>query len=265
MQLSCDFREQEDKIDTYWPQLKVVIISGTTDSDPDTSQTIQHLTSLRRGTSLQHVDFDFRWKYDEHGPLGLRMLSNMLNQEPTTVSTEDFNESNHYTDLRSLRLTRALIPPQKLQQVLEDAVTAGKLHTLDLVFPLEPFGTPQGAISTQHLREHAWLRGAESIKCLGVFEFRFRDYPKNDEDLPLPSFLASLPNLEVLEINSAHYEGLEFCTVIEAILKVTKLRTIYQTTVQGAWLDQLKVLASKYGVKLVWGERLREWPLPIEV
>ncbi|KAJ3462924.1 hypothetical protein MRS44_007710 [Fusarium solani] len=258
-------RQPEDtELDEFWPNLNVVIVNGSTDSDPETAETIQKLASIRQGDTLQYVDFDFRWKYDEQGPLGLRMLSNMLNQEPATMDSDEFNQGNQYKNLHSLRLTRALIPPSQLQAVLSDAIEARKLHTLDLVFPLEPFGTPQGSISVEHLRKHAWLRSAESIRCLGIFEFRFRSYPKNDDDLPLPSFLATFPNLEVIEINSAHYEGPEFGTVIEAILKVTHLRKIYQTTVQGIALDQLRGLAAKYKVELVWGERPRQWPLPIE-
>lgn len=255
---------ENTKLDEFWPNLHAVIVNGSTDSDLETSQTIQKLTSIRRGDTLRYVDFDFRWKYDEHGPLGLRMLSNMLNQEPETMEADEFNRDNQYKNLRSLRLTRALIPPSKLEEVLSDAIAARKLHTLDLVFPLETFGTPHGSTSVEHLREHAWLRSTESIRCLGIFEFRFRSYPKNDDDLPLPSFLATFPNLEVIEINSGHYEGPEFCTVIEAILKVTHLRKIYQTTVHGIALDQLRGLAAKYNVELIYGERLRQWPIPIE-
>lgn len=252
----------DDEIDNVWKELKVIVVNGSTDSDPETSETIRRLTSIRRGCDLHHIDFDFRWKYDDFGPLGLRMISDMLNQEPSSVSADGFN--NNYRNVRSLRLTRALITPMKLQQVLQDTIIDENLHTLDLVFPLEPFGAPLGQTSAQHLQDHAWLRGANSIRCLGVFEFRFRAYPRNDEDLPLPSFLASFPNLEVLEINSGHYEGLEFCTVIEAILKVTKLKMIYQTTVKGVHMDQLKAFAKKSGVELVWGERPRTWPFAIE-
>lgn len=239
-------------------------MNGSTDNDPETAETIQKLASIRQGDTLQYVDFDFRWKYDEQGPLGLRMLSNMLNQEPAPMGQGGFDQGNQYKNLHSLRLTRAFIPPPQLQAVLSDAIEARKLHTLDLVFPLEPFGTPQGSISGEHIRKLEWLRGAESIRCMGIFEFRFRSYPKNDDDLPLPSFLATFPNLEVIELNSAHYEGPEFATVIEAILKVTHLRKIYQTTVQGTALDQLRGLAAKHNVELVSGERSRQWPLQIE-
>ncbi|KAF7542317.1 hypothetical protein G7Z17_g11681 [Cylindrodendrum hubeiense] len=256
--------EQTVQTDAIWKDLKTVIISGTTDSDPETAENIQRLTSIRRGANLQYIDLDFRWKYDELGPLALRILTNGLNQQPTSVSTDEFDQNNHYDDLRSLRLTRALITPDKLQQVLQGAILAGKLHTLDLVFPLEPMGGAEGVMSARHLREHDWLRGAASIRCLGVFEFRFRSHPRDDDELSLPAFLASFPNLETLEINSDHYEAPEFYTVIRAILKVTKLRTIYQTIVQGVVLDKLRALTAKAGVELVSGQRQRAWPMPIE-
>ncbi|KAL6415073.1 hypothetical protein AUP68_01615 [Ilyonectria robusta] len=256
--------DQNGRISTIWRDLRTVIVTGTTDYDPETSENIQRLVSIRRGANLHHIDFNFRWKYDDHGPLALRTLSDTFDQGPGSVSADDFDQSNHYDDLRSLRLTRALIAPAKLQQVLGNTILAGNLHTLDLVFPLESFGSTEGVTSAQHLREHEWLRGAASIRCLGVFEFRFRSHPRDDEDLPLPAFLASFPNLETLEINSGHYEGPEFCTVIQAILKVTKLRTIYQTVVQGVMLDKLRTLTTKAGVTLVSGERQRTWPMPIE-
>jgi hypothetical protein len=79
----------------------------------------------------------------------------------------------------------------------------------------------------------------------------------------LPGFLASFPNLEVLEINSSHYDQREFCIMIEAILKVTHLQRIYQKTVLGDWRDKLIEATRKQGVELIWGDRPREWPLAI--
>lgn len=196
------------------------------------------------------------------GPLGRHFETHMLSLDPASGIAG--LARNIYGSMRSLRLARDLITPLKLQQVVHDSIMGNKLHTLDLVFPLEPLGVPPGHTSAQHLKEHEWLRGASSIRCLGVSEFRFRSYPKNDDDLPLPSFLASFPNLETLEINSGHYEPLELCSVIEAIIKVTKLKRIYQTSVQGVCLDQLRALASKADVELVWGERPRHWPVEIE-
>ncbi|KAF5026187.1 hypothetical protein F66182_1751 [Fusarium sp. NRRL 66182] len=250
------------KLDDYWPELKAVIMHGANDSDPDTAATIQQLTSLRGGRTLQYIDFDFRWQRNDEGPLGLIIMSQMLNQEPETLTTDGHN--CQYVDLRSLRLRRALIPPLKLQTVLGDTLASRKLHTVDLVFPLEPQGAPEGAYSTQHIHELVWLRGEQGIKCIGLSEFRFRAYPRSDEEMYLPGFLASFPNLEILEINSSLYDEREFCVLIEAILKVTHLQKLYQQTVAGDLWDRLCAVVKKYGVEPIWGDRPREWPRPIE-
>ncbi|KAF4455656.1 F-box/TPR repeat protein pof3 [Fusarium austroafricanum] len=254
----------DQNLDDFWPELKVVTVHGSNDSDLNTAQTIQQLTSLRGGRTLQYIDFDFRWKPDDEGPLGLIVFLEMLNREPEMLATDGDNKHCQYADLRSLRLRRAMIPPLKLQKVLGDTLISHKLHTLDLAFPLDPQGVPEGSGSTKHIQEHAWLRGEEGIKCIGLSEFRFRAYPKTDDEMYLPGFLASFPNLEVLEINSSHYEPRELCIMIEAILKVTHLQKIYQKTVHGEWGDQLRKLTAKNGVELIWGDRPRQWPLTIE-
>jgi F-box/TPR repeat protein Pof3 len=242
-----------DEDDHLWKELKVIVIHGSANIDPVTAEGIRRLTSIRRGCDLEHIDLDFWWKYgDAFGPVSSH-----------AVSTPELN-NNNYENIRSLRLTQNLIAPERLRHFLHDAMSGQKLHTLDIFFPLEQFGTPFGQNSSQHLQSYAWLRGATSIRCLGVSEFRFREYPKNDDDLPLPSFLASFPNLETLEINSSHYEGIEFCTVVEAIVKVTKLKKIYQNTIKGVYMDKLKEVAKKSGVELVWGERPRPWPFVID-
>lgn len=237
---------------------------GPDDSDLNTAQAIQQLTSLRGGQTLQYIDFDFRWKPHDSGPLGLIVLSERLNQEPEMLTTDGYNKYCQYTDLHSLRLRRALIPPLKLQKVLGDTLAAHKLHTLDLAFPLDHQGAPEGSASTRHIQDHAWLRGEHGIRCIGLSEFRFRAYPKTDDEMYLPGFLASFPNLEVLEINSSHYDQREFCIMIEAILKVTHLQKVYQKTVLGDWRDKLSEATRKQGVELIWGDRPREWPIAIE-
>ncbi|KAF4344665.1 f-box TPR repeat pof3 [Fusarium beomiforme] len=252
------------KLDEFWPELKAVTVHGPNDSDLDTAQTIQQLTSLRGGRTLQYIDFDFRWKPDDEGPLGLIMLSEILNREPEMLTTDGYTKHCQYADLRSLRLRRAMVPPLKLQKVLSDSLTSHKLHTLDLAFPLDPQGVLEGSSSTKHIQDHAWLRGEPAIRCIGLSEFRFRAYPKTIEEMYLPSFLASFPNLEVLEINSSHYEARELCIMIEAILKVTHLQKIYQRTIHGEWGDKLRKVTSRYGVELIWGDRPREWPLKID-
>ncbi|KAJ4021947.1 hypothetical protein NW766_000976 [Fusarium irregulare] len=252
------------RLDDCWPRLRAVTVHGPNDSDLDTAHTIQQLTSLRGGRALQYIDFDFRWKPDDEGPLGLIVLLERLNQEPEMLTTDGYNKHCQYTDLRSLRLRRAMIPPLKLQKVLGDSLRAHKLHTLDLAFPLDHQGALEGSASTRHIQDHDWLRGEHSIRCIGLSEFRFRAYPKTDDEMYLPGFLASFPNLEVLEINSSHYDQREFCIMIEAILKVTHLQKIYQKTVLGDWGDKLREATGKQGVKLIWGDRPRQWPLVIE-
>jgi F-box/TPR repeat protein Pof3 len=80
--------------------------------------------------------------------------------------------------------------------------------------------------------------------------------------MPLPAFLASLPNLETLDINSEQYDGAELSSVITEIIRVTKLKTIYQATVKGTNLDKLNRFANSVGVDIIWGERPLVWPVP---
>lgn len=192
------------------------------------------------------------------------MPNTTLNQQPAEASADEFAQSNHYDDLRSLRLSRTTDPPVNLQEILSAALAAGKLHTLDIVFPLDDHRMREGAASSQHLRDCAWLCNASSIRNLGLFEFRFRSNPRDDNDMMLPAFLASFPNLETIDLDSSFYVDTEFVTVVKAILRATKLRKIYQHTVHGVMLDQLTALAAKLGVELVWGGRERQWPMPVE-
>ncbi|KAH7149550.1 hypothetical protein B0J13DRAFT_621398 [Dactylonectria estremocensis] len=253
------------EIDELWKDLKTFTlgVEDITVWDPETAEIVQKLTALRRGTDFQHIDFDFHWKWDEHGPLARGGLRRMFNHQLTPLTVNGVDLYNQYDDLRSMRLTHAVISSTVMERSVAGAVQAGKLHTLDLVFPLERHGSAEGAASTEYLREHEWLRGATSIRNMGVFNFRFRSHPRDDE-MPLPAFLASFPNLETLEIRSQHYDITEFYTVLEAILKVTKLRTLYQTAMQGVLLDWLTALTEKAGVELISGTRPREWPRPIE-
>lgn len=124
-----------------WPNLKAVLISGSTDSDPETSENIIRLTSMRKGVDLQHIHFDFRWKYDEQGPLGLRMLSTFLNHHPASMA-DAAAETNNYRCLRTLRLNRALIAPDHLHAAVQDSLAAGRLEALDIVFPSNPSAPP---------------------------------------------------------------------------------------------------------------------------
>ncbi|PTD02670.1 hypothetical protein FCULG_00009797 [Fusarium culmorum] len=234
VQLSMEI-PTDTELDDYWPRLRAITLHGPDASDVNTVQAVRQLTSQRGRHSLQYMDFDFRWRVDHEGPLGLIVLLETLNQEQGMLAADGFNKNCQYTDLRSLRLRQAIVPPLKLGKVLGDTLTAQKLHTLDIAFPLDHQGAPEGSASTQHIQDHSWLRGDHGIRCIGLSEFRFRAYPRTDDEMYLPGFLASFPNLEVLEINSSHYDQREFCTMVDAIIKVTHLQKIYQKTVLGDW------------------------------
>lgn len=215
------------------------------------------LLCVNSGRSLRHIDLAIPITDDgdqEHDGLIFTSENPLV---PLAVDEE--HRVNDYGNVRSLRLHKLIVTPQKLQAMFADNVVDGTLHTFDINFPLDDFGQPVGQASIAHLPKYEWLRGASSIRSLGVYDFRFREYPQNDTELPLPSFLASFPNLETLELRTGAYESRELCLVIKAILEVTHLKTIYQCQVQGVSLDELKVLVKSHGVELVWGERPREW------
>jgi F-box/TPR repeat protein Pof3 len=261
---------REAQLHTLWPNLKTLVIHKSADLDFETSENIILLASIRLGTGLQHIDFDFRWGGDDgYGPLNLRILTNLFDQRSAHIAdlseNDDVTETNDYSELRTMHLSRALIAPERLQLALQQSLTAGRLETLDIVFPLEPIGAAPGATSVQHLRKFAWLRGAPSIRCLGLFDFRFHMYYTGDGDFPLPSFLASFPNLETLVIKSDHYQSEEFFGVLRDVLRAnTKIKRVYQKSVQGVALDELKRMTAGAGVELIWGERPREWPMKVD-
>ncbi|CCE29626.1 uncharacterized protein CPUR_03473 [Claviceps purpurea 20.1] len=142
-----------------------------------------------------------------------------------------------------------------------------QLGSFDIVFPDESTTAigRVGDASIRHLKAYEWARGAPSIHTMGCHHFRFRSDPKNDEDLPLPQFLASFPNLRTLEIYSAQYsyEPSEFVNVVVAIMKRTHLKTIYTTDVEGAALGQLKQAAREHDVELIDKLRPQQWPMPL--
>ncbi|KPM43089.1 hypothetical protein AK830_g3459 [Neonectria ditissima] len=253
-----------DQIDTAWGDLKTVVVKKNGRLDTETADNFRRLISIQRGKTLQYIDLDFTWRLDRYGPLEFKLPRTMPNQQPAEDSANEFTHINYYEDLRSLRLSRNTGSPANLQEIISPALAAGKLHTLDIVFPLDDHGMREGAASSQHLQDYAWLRSASSIRNLGLFEFRFRSNPRDDLDMMLPDFLASFPNLEVIELDSSFYVDGEFASFVKAILRATKLRKIYQRTVHGVMLDQLTALAAKSGVQMVWGQRECQWPAPLE-
>ncbi|POR32611.1 Uncharacterized protein TPAR_07195 [Tolypocladium paradoxum] len=259
----------KDIFDTLWNHLKVLVFSmpglGPAAQSLNTITTVTLLTSLNFGKNLQHIDVEVPWT--NSGPATEEVFTDTAGLSRyglTDVDGLPLLRLDQFRNLRTIRLKEFSHVPARMQRIFDKTVRNGKLHTFDIVFPLLSLEDPTGTQSFDHLKGYAWLRGCESIRCLGVSRFRFREFPRSDDDLPLPNFLASFPNLETLSLSSEEYSAEEFCTVIEAIMKVTHVKTIYQDRVNGALMDQLRKLAEGYGVQIIWGERPREWPVPLD-
>lgn len=265
----------EDKWSHIWPNFKaLVVIEGysSTAARFVTTLVISILTSLNHGHKLEYIDLDLPWRPDPDAPaiepltLDPGPAINKVWNMAGTALDPGGSWQNVYKSLKVVRLANAALNPEVIQQVAGCQAAAGQLHTLDIVFPPEPLSGIPGAVSSAHLAKYEWLVGASGIRCMSISQFRFRPFPRTSEDLPLPSFLASFPNLETLEIRSEHYEEAELCSVISAIVKESAtLKQIYQSQVRGVLMDKLGVLAAQKGVRIVWGERPREWPIPLQI
>ncbi|EXV04435.1 tetratricopeptide domain protein [Metarhizium robertsii] len=253
-----------EKWHTMWNHLKVLIFEESSVVGPisqveNSLLTLRLLTCLNYGNSLQHIRFDIPSdNEDRHGRH--RVFSNSR----TLHGDIDIPQYPEFRNLHSLASKSLCISPDILRLVFSDALNMGKIQSFDIVFPIESLNDRVGDRSITHLKGYEWLRGAASITSMGCYRFRFRSYPRNDDDLPLPQFLASFPNLETLSIFSENYEEAEFAGVVAAILKVTTLKTIYTTSVKGAVMDQLRTVAESQGVKLIWGHQPQAWPVPLD-
>lgn len=262
-------RGWEGEWDKLWPKLSSLTILFYEGLAPAVriACAISVAASIQRAESIRHIDFAFRWTYGETAyPKDLLSEQPAKGLDPSLLpasATDDIWRPNNYKSLQSLRLSGISLDPTVTGQLLEQQAKSGQLNNIDIVFPLEPLQATQGELCASHLAGYEWLCGSPSVQSMGIFQFRFRSFPRNDVDLPLPNFLASFPKLEVLEIKSDNYDELEFCSVLEAIMKVTKLNVIYQGQVKGALMDKLVTLARSRGVEVIWGERPRQWPVPL--
>ncbi|ATY66228.1 Tetratricopeptide-like helical [Cordyceps militaris] len=267
---SSDWEDQWSKI---WPNFKALVVAGGNTSTAARfaiTLTIRLLSSLNHGNKLEYIDLDLPWSPNPDAvaiePLTLDpgpAVQKVWNMTGTVLDPEN-NWQNEYKSLRTIRLANAVLDPESLQQVAQGQAAAGRLDTLDIVFPPESLATAAGAASTAHLAKYQWLAGAPGLCCMALSHFRFCPFPRTADDMPLPTFLATFPRLETLEIRSDHYDEAEMCSVISAIIKETKtIKLIYQSQIRGALMDKLGTAAAKLGVKVVFGDRPREWPVPV--
>ena len=173
---------------------------------------------------------------------------------------------NDYVNMRSLRLESHSMKGEHADRVLGEAVRSGKLHTFTIIFPELEMSRPDGEQARQHLASYAWLRGSPSITCLKLGDFSFPRY-SDTETGPLPDFLATFPNLRVLDINSPHCEEAEFCAIVEGIMKVLakrgRLKEVFQVRAKGVWMDRLVESGRRKGIAVRNKTMPRTWPVQL--
>ncbi|CCE29310.1 uncharacterized protein CPUR_03003 [Claviceps purpurea 20.1] len=209
-----------------------------------------NLKVLFRGNSLQHIRLDFG------DPSWSCMFRDLRSQLPTS----DVTQVSEFQSLRSFRSCGLPMSPVGAQNLISHGIQTGQLSSFDIAFPQS---SPDHQKSINHLQGYEWLRGAPSIVTLGCYDFFFPSYPKDNEDLCLPQFLATFPNLQTLSIRSSRYRLPSFTHLMKEILKLTHLKTIYTYHYNDhPRVRFLRQAAEERGVELIMGERPQQWPMP---
>jgi F-box/TPR repeat protein Pof3 len=254
-------------IQTRWAGKLKVLVYASRESELH----VEYLNGLIRtlcvnhGDTLQYVDIAARWE----DPSQLTVIGESFSEDEIVDLVDGRQvmprprDLNTFASLRSLRLERTVLDGEGARRALQMPLDSGKLGHFDIVFRKPGYRETEGPASVKRLRDFAWLQGAESIRSLGVHNFRFTRHPRDDNDLPLKGFLATFPRLEELEATSDYYEQQEFCTLLGDIILATNLKRIYQSVVTGAWLDKLRIAAAENGVEVIFGPRPREWPVQL--
>lgn len=209
----------------------------------------RHLIALNAGKNLKVLDIHYSWEYTNHSQADNDIFSRMHREH-----------AYEYENLEILRLSGLVIWPQMAQRLFETPIRTGKLHTFDIVFPLPTFREAPGQSSADHIQKYQWLEGAESIRCIGIYQFSFKTYV-NASDNPLVSFLQEFPCLEELKLASSVSRDYEFSHILEDILNLVKLKSIYTTQLSGASFDKFRLLARNQGVNLIWEKKSPKWPV----
>ncbi|CCE29313.1 uncharacterized protein CPUR_03006 [Claviceps purpurea 20.1] len=239
------------KWETIWPKLKVFLFEANITTMrywlSRSFSPVRFLTCLSRGDLLQHIRLDF-------GHQGW----------PCMFMYGDIHDDYQRSELQSLRSFRSCklrMEPERARCLFSSAIRTERLSSFDIVFPPNSLDYRE---SINHLHGYGWLRGAPSIVTLGCYDFFFPIWPENDEDLHLPQFLATFPNLQTLSIRSTRYTILPFTYLVEVILRLTHLKTIYINDYQNhPNVNLLRRAAAEQGVELITEERPQQWPMPL--
>ncbi|KAG6161233.1 hypothetical protein E4U11_003590 [Claviceps purpurea] len=245
-----------DKWKDIWPHLKVFVFNRRrTDSDkcpPQTRLTLQLLTNLK---SLQHIFLEIE------SPEWPCMFSGNHDLRPDL----DVALRSEFQNLRSFSSRTVRISPDGARNMLSNAITSNQLTSFDIVFP-------DTGDADHHLEGYEWLRGAPSIQTLGCYKYGFPSNIKSDEDLLLPPFLATFPNLQTLSIiipDRSLCSEADIARGLTAILRVTHLKTININLADDPLMDQLRRAARDQGVQLnnslacLFEARPSQWPVPL--
>ncbi|CCE29380.1 uncharacterized protein CPUR_03073 [Claviceps purpurea 20.1] len=256
--------------DTTWPNLKVLVFDAGISTSLDTyaEETRSTLRLMMGLISLQYVSLDF----EDWGawPCNFTGRDDLIPDRNLTPYSE-------FQNLRVFETRTTCISPEGARTLLSNAIESEQLTQFSIVFPEESStdsesenedpSTDNGDTSLLHLKGYEWFRGAPSIHTLECHDFHFPIDIQNDEDHPLPQFLASFPNLRALSIDSSHYEDDDFARLVVSIMEVTQLKTIYMSPIKGRGTYWLNHVARARGVQLVdeppplFG--YEQWPIPL--
>ncbi|UNI15833.1 Aminodeoxychorismate lyase [Purpureocillium takamizusanense] len=264
------FWQAEPAWEKLWNNIKVFVytmpVTGGAWQHRETTAALSMMMSVNQGTTFQYFDHDITY-HEGGGNCPARLMTTTFDWSGYTngdLSSLPVVGHASFPAMREFRVTDLVHMPCRLQVALQLSMSRRLLHTFDIVFAIDDPRAPVGVEHVDHLKQYAWLRGLESIRSLGLFNFRFKRYPRKDEDLPIPGFLATFPNLETLSLGSECYEDEEFCFVVEAIMKATQLKTIYQQNISGAAWDRLVQVGKRNGVQIISGERPKAWPVVLD-
>ncbi|CCE29381.1 uncharacterized protein CPUR_03074 [Claviceps purpurea 20.1] len=245
--------------DAMWPNLKVLIFKPCTDTISATNAR-DSLSTLRLLIGLKSVQY-VCLEVEDWGNWP-RIFSGSNDVIPDLNLTP-------YSKFQNLRVVESQISisPEGAQTLLSKAIASEQLTSFSIFFPKGRLTGGNVEANVDYLKRYEWFSGAPSIHTLGCYDFRFERCPENDEDLALPQFLATFPNLRTLSIDSYHYNNDDFESLLVAILRVTHLKTIHLRL--GVIGDQLSQMMQAKGVQFVKGYPPMfgykpQWPLPLK-
>ncbi|KAL7942196.1 hypothetical protein V8C42DRAFT_332815 [Trichoderma barbatum] len=254
--LDCNLPKGEEFDNSCVPNLKSLTIVDTRTHLFERVDTLwleayKQLTALNGGKKFKALEIYYSWQYTNREQAGIDIFSRMQEQ------------AYEYENLEMLRLSNLAMSPQIAQKLFELPIRSGKLRTFDICFPLPRLTEAHGQTSADHIQQYQWLEGAESIRCLGIYDFSFKTYV-NAEDHPLIKFLQRFPCLEEVKLGSIVSGGTEYFLTIQDVLRFVKLKSIEVTHLLGEPFDKIRRLARGLGVNMTWEVQRPKWPMDLK-